>query len=61
MELQLWQGAVHRIPAAAPAGNPGSYVLGSILSSLKLHLDSKRISSHVETHSFDERYTKCLL
>lgn len=32
-----------------------------LLFPLKLHLDSERISSHVEAHSFNGRYTKCLL
>lgn len=40
----------------APARNPSSYILGSIISSLKLHLDSKRTSSQVETHEFDGQF-----
>lgn len=43
----------HRILAVVPARNPGNYVLGSVISSLKLSFDSKRISSHVETHSLE--------
>uniref|UniRef100_A0A5F5PSA8 Trimeric intracellular cation channel type A n=1 Tax=Equus caballus TaxID=9796 RepID=A0A5F5PSA8_HORSE len=42
----------HRIPAAAPARNLSIY----IISSLKLHLDCERISSHVETRSFDQHF-----
>lgn len=39
-----------------PARNPNSYILGSTISSLKLHLDSGRTSSQVETHEIDGQF-----
>lgn len=43
----------HRILTVATARNPGSYIFGSSISSLKLSFDSKKISSQVETHSLE--------